>query len=235
MLTQLKTYYQSILHGFFPHHCLACGTDVLPQNQLLCLPCTQQLPHTRFFIGNTTAIEMQLAARVPFTYVGSAFYYDKTAAIHHLVEAVKYKGNKAAGIYLGKLLGASLSQSAKMQAITHLVPMPLHIKKQQKRGYNQALLIAEGVQQVWRKPIANNFVLRTVNTETQTKKDRVSRWQNMQNVFSVPHPELLAHQHILLIDDVLTTGATMEACAQAIFTAQPNCQVSIATVAYAKD
>lgn len=235
MFASLKALYNSVLHGIFPHHCMGCNTDVLPNNQLLCLPCSQQLPHTHFFQGNTTPLEMQLVARVPLTHVGSAFYYDKTGPVHTLIEAVKYRGNQAAGVYLGKLLGASLLEAAKMQGVTHLVPMPLHPKKQQQRGYNQAYLIAKGIQEIWQKPITEEFVLRSVHTATQTKKDRISRWQNMQNVFTVPAPEKLYNQHLLLVDDVLTTGATMEACAQAIFAAQPHCQVSIATVAYAKD
>jgi len=145
--------------------------------------------------------------------------------------ALKYKQHKEAGLLLGRLLGTSLAASPLYQQITTLVPLPLNEIKEQKRGYNQAAIIAEGIASIWPKEIAYKAVGRKLFTESQTTKNRISRWQNMQEVFTVTDADILTNKHVLLIDDVITTGATIESCAREIL-AVPNVTLSVAAVAY---
>ena len=144
---------------------------------------------------------------------------------------LKYKSNQQAGIYLGKRLGEQLNVSERFNDVDAIIPLPLNPKKEFKRGYNQAKIICDGIVSVWNKPIIDDAVVRTHFTETQTHQDRIHRWQNMQSVFSISHPKVLKNKHILLIDDVITTGATLEACAAAILKISGT-KLSIATVAY---
>ena len=132
---------------------------------------------------------------------------------------------------MGTLLGMQLAEAERFATVDAIVPLPLNPKKEKKRGYNQAAVIAEGIQTVWAKPVINTAVARKLFTNTQTQKGRVERWQNMQDVFEVTDAAALEGKHILLVDDVVTTGASLEACAAPML-AVPGATISIATVAY---
>jgi ComF family protein len=144
---------------------------------------------------------------------------------------LKYKGNKEVGVYLGKLLGYQLLQSNRFNDVDVLVPLPLNPRREFKRGYNQAMMICEGIAEVLQKPIASTAIIRTIFTETQTKNDRIHRWENMDGVFAVVDETNIKDKHVLLVDDIITTGATLEACGKVILEHSPKA-VSIAAVAY---
>ncbi|GEO10927.1 hypothetical protein SAE01_34230 [Segetibacter aerophilus] len=150
--------------------------------------------------------------------------------IEALVYELKYKGNKAVGLEMGKRLG-TLLLSSPYDEVDLIVPLPLNARRLKKRGYNQATILAEGIATVWDKPVVTDAVIRNVNTETQTHKGRVTRWENMDGVFAVAKPSLLQDKHILLVDDVVTTGASLEACGAEILKV-PGTKLSIATLAY---
>ncbi len=162
----------------------------------------------------------------------SEFYFSKTSVIQNLIHELKYKGNKKAGIYLGNLLGASLANSNRFLNIDMLVPLPLFAKKEFRRGFNQAEVLCEGIAQVINKPLLTKNVIRIVHTETQTKKGRVERWENVEKSFTIKEPDLLQGKHILLVDDVITTAATMEACGAEILKVNGT-KLSIAALAIA--
>jgi ComF family protein len=232
MISAVKSYLNDFAHLIYPHHCEGCGSDVLQNSQLLCSECLLQLPETGFAPIQENTVEKRFYGRLPIYSATAAFYFTKESLIQHLMHQLKYKGNKDVGIYLGKLLGHQLKQSNRFNEVEVLIPLPLNPKREFKRGYNQAMLICEGIAEVVQKPIANNAVVRTVFTETQTKNDRIHRWENMDGVFEVADEIEIKDKHVLLIDDIITTGATLEACGKVILEHHPKA-LSIASVAYA--
>ncbi len=231
MIKTLTAYLDDFAHLFFPHNCLGCHTDTLQKDALLCTACLLQLPSTGFFSKPGNTVEKIFYGRIKLRAAGSAFYFSKESVLHQVVMQLKYHGNRDAGSYLGKLCAHEIKASGRFDDIDVIIPLPLNKRKEKKRGYNQAMLIAAAIGEVIGKPVLATAVTRNVFTETQTQKDRISRWQNMEGVFDVNDPGVLENKHILLVDDVLTTGATLEACAAKILMV-PGTSLSIATVAY---
>ena len=154
--------------------------------------------------------------RLPVAAAHSEFYFAKESLIQHLIHQLKYKGNQQIGMYLGELTGNSLLDSNRFKGLDYLVPLPLYPNKERKRGYNQAAVICEGMSSVMNVPVLLNNIVRRHSTETQTKKHRTERWENVSGSFMVNDPAKLEGKNILLIDDVITTGATLEACGTVI-------------------
>ena len=148
------------------------------------------------------------------------------------MHSLKYKGNTEVGENLGKLLGHRLQKSSLYSKIDLIIPVPLHPKKEKKRGYNQSECIANGLAEVLQTPVDTNCLTRIKATDSQTKKGRYTRYENMEEVFSLVQPSAIADKHVLLVDDVITTGATLEACANALLKKGAS-QISIAAIAFA--
>ncbi len=146
---------------------------------------------------------------------------------------LKYRGKKQVGIYLGKKFGTELLQSDFFKTVQVIIPVPMHPKKQQKRGYNQSALIADGMALSMNAEVQNNNLVKVLNTTSQTKKSRYKRWENVKDVFQVRNEALLKNKHILIVDDVITTGATIEACAQRLSEIE-GVTISVASLAYAQ-
>ena len=230
MIEELKSYITHFSHLLFPHHCEGCGSDVLNNEDILCAKCFYQLPETHFFTIPDNPIEQKFYGRIDFIHAASAYYFTKDSLLQHLLFQLKYHHNKEVGFYFGRILGHLLLETPRFQDIDVLVPLPLNPKKEAARGYNQAAIICEGIAAVWNKPILKNAVIRTLFTETQTHRSRIDRWQNMQGAFEVANATALEGNHILLVDDIVTTGATLEACGAAILTTK-NTRLSFAAVA----
>lgn len=230
-MTKLSSYFNDLAHLFFPHVCEGCGTDVLNNESLLCAGCFVKLPETGFIKEPNNPVEKIFYGRLKVEAAGSAFYFTKHSLLQHLIFQLKYRGNKDVGFYLGKLLGYQLLQTNRFDDIDVIIPLPLNPRKERKRGYNQAAMIAEGIVEVWKRPIVKDAVQRLVFTETQTHKDRISRWQTMEGVFATSNEAVLKNKHVLLIDDIVTTGATLEACGEKILQVS-NTKLSIITAAY---
>ena len=164
--------------------------------------------------------------------VTACFFFSKEGKVQHLIHVLKYKGNGEAGVFLGQELGKSIKDAPLFQGIDCLIPVPLHPKREKERGYNQSMMIAQGVSEVTGVPVGANNLVRSVNTATQTHKSKEERWKNVKDIFEVRHPEQLEGKYVLLIDDVLTTGATLEACALKL-AAIPGIIISCATAACA--
>ncbi len=230
-MTAIKSYWEDFLHLFFPHTCIGCGTDVLNNEDALCTHCLTQLPETGFLSKAGNPIEKIFYGRLPVQHAGSAFYFTKDSLLQHLIIQLKYRANQTAGMYLGKILGNLLVDAQRFNDVDIIVPLPLNEKKLFTRGYNQALLLARGMAEVWQKPVVEYAIERVQFTETQTHKNRITRWQTMEGVFKVVDPALLKSKHVLLVDDIVTTGATLESCSNAVLQAE-NLRLSICTLAY---
>lgn len=217
---------------FYPHYCVGCGSDNLENDQHLCLHCVAHLPHTGFANMTMNPVEQVFEGRVPFRFAFSEFYFSKGQIVQSLIHQLKYKGNKPVGHYLGSLIGKSILQSPRLSLPDIIVPLPMFAKKEFKRGYNQATVLCEGLSAETSLPIDKNNIHRTRATETQTRKHRIERWLNVDGSFSIHDKRKFEHKHILLVDDVITTGATLEACAQMLLTV-PGVSVSFAAIAHA--
>ncbi len=231
MLQKLKSYTNAFSHLLYPHNCEGCGTDILNDDDFLCAKCYYNLPKTGFTDATDNPIEKIFYGRLTLEAAAAGYYFTKDSLLQHLIGQVKYKRHRDLGIYLGKLIGYQLKKSIRFTDVELLVPLPLNEKKEAKRGFNQATLICEGISQVWQKPIIADAVVRTVFTQSQTNKTRVARWQNMEGVFAVANAHQLQGKHILLVDDITTTGATLEACGREILQVA-NTKLSIVTVAF---
>ena len=220
------------LHLFYPHICTGCGSDLLDQSNLVCLKCLTNLPETNFagYAGNPA--EKIFVGRLSLAAAHSEYYFSKNSLIQKLIHQLKYKGNKDIGFYLGEMMGKTLLKSKRFDAVDALIPLPLYPEKERKRGYNQATVICHGIAASMNVPVIKNNILRQRYTDTQTKKHRTERWENVAGSFTVSNAIQLAGKHVLLVDDVVTTGATLEACGS-IIAAIDNVSLSIATLAYA--
>jgi ComF family protein len=230
MISTIQSYLNDFAHLIFPHCCEGCGSDILEAHHLLCSACILKLPETNFIFKPNNPIEKIFYGRLNLTSAGAAFYFTKDSLMQHLMHELKYKNNKDIAIYLGKLLGIQLLQSGRFDSVDVLVPLPLNPKREAKRGYNQAEMICRGISEVMNITIEKKAVQRSVFTQTQTNQNRISRWQNMDGVFTIDNIAALQNKHVLLVDDIVTTGATLEACGNRII---KNCNavLSIATVA----
>ena len=227
----IKSIKDSLLHLVFPEVCAGCGSDLISNDNKLCLLCHDTLPQTSFHLHGNNPIEKLFWGRLPVRYATAQYYFTKESLVQRLMHRFKYKGDKDLGLFLGRLIGYQLEETNRFKEIDVLVPLPLFPSKERKRGYNQATLLCEGISEVLQKTVLKNAVIRTVYTESQTKKSRVERWQNMEGRFQLADEAAIKGKHVLLIDDVITTGATLEACGQELLKGE-NVTLSIATLCF---
>ena len=230
-LPKLSTWIDPIFWLYFPKYCPACGRPLRLFGANICGRCSQNLPETHFFEAPGNPIEKIFYGRLPMSAGAAAWYFHKNSALQSLLFQLKYKSNEDVGLFIGKQMGALLAASDRFATIDALVPVPLHPQALSKRGFNQAALICEGIGQVWHKPVLRSAITRTKHTNTQTKQSRAVRWENMENAFSIKEHTSIIGKHLLLIDDVITTGATIEACGKTLLSVK-NVKVSVAAAAY---
>jgi ComF family protein len=217
---------------FFPRICYSCENTLLKHEEVLCSYCLHQLPKTKFEAAEDNPIVRIFWGRVNINHASSMYYFSKGGKIQHLMHQLKYKGKKEIGLYLGKLYGESLQKSLFYKSVDVIIPVPLHPKRLRKRGYNQSEMFARGLSESFVKPFDVKTLVRTYASQTQTKKSRFKRWENVKEIFALKNHQHLTNKHILLVDDVVTTGATLDACA-AMLLKIPGVKISIATIACA--
>lgn len=228
----LKRIFQNTIHLLYPHICTGCGSDILLKENLLCARCLGNLPATGFAAHPNNPVEEIFWGRINLKAAHSEFYFDKDGLVQHLVHQLKYKNNESIGLYLGQMMGKTLLCSKRFENIDGLIPLPLYPEKERKRGYNQAAIICKGMSQVMNIAVITNKLLRQRYTETQTKKHRTERWENVEGSFIVKDGNILKGKHLLLVDDVVTTGATLEAAGMVLLKV-PDVSLSIATLTIA--
>jgi len=230
-LPKISTWIDPIFWLYFPKNCPACGRPLRLFGANICGRCSQNLPETHFFEAPGNPIEKIFYGRLPIHAGAAAWYFHKNSALQALLFQLKYKFNEDVGLFIGKQMGALLAAPERFATIDALVPVPLHPQALSKRGFNQAALICEGIGQVWHKPVLRSAITRTKHTNTQTKQSRAVRWENMENAFSIKEHTSITGKHLLLIDDVITTGATIEACGKTLLSVK-DVKVSVAAAAY---
>lgn len=229
----LRTYLADFVALFFPELCHACGESLVTGEELICTDCLYNLPYTNFHQQPDNVVARQFWGKVKIEAAYALFYFSKGGKVQQLMHQFKYKNTPLIGNKLGNLAGRQLNQSKAFQYVDAVIPVPLHKSRLRKRGYNQSACFAQGLAETLNTKVIINNLIRVKATETQTHKSRFERSVNMQDVFMVDNPDELTDKHVLLVDDVVTTGATLEACAAALLTV-PGLQLSIATIAYAE-
>ena len=223
---------KDILHLIYPELCAACGQALMEDEQYICLQCRFSLPKTHFHKEEGNPVEKVFWGRVPIYSAASYLYFTKQSRVQELLHNIKYRGIKEAAALIGNWYGDELKKYPHYQADA-IIPVPLHKAKLKKRGYNQAEWFAKGLAQASGIMLDTDSLQRIRHSDTQTKKGRFKRWENVAEIFRYEEKKECAYNHILLVDDVITTGATLEACAQSILTVNCNTKISIITLAFA--
>ncbi|HMK24680.1 MAG TPA: phosphoribosyltransferase family protein [Chitinophagaceae bacterium] len=230
-MIQLKEIKDSFLHLLFPHVCTGCGSDILNEESVLCMRCMDAMPETNFEIHPNNPVEKTFWGRLPLVGATAQFYFTKESLMQQLMHQFKYKRNKELGLQLGRIMGDQIKRSGRFEA-TALVPLPLFPAKEKRRGYNQATVLCEGMAETMNIPVLDKAIIRPQHTETQTKKGRIERWKNMEGKFILSDPGAIRNKHLLLVDDVVTTGATLEACGNELLKTE-GVRLSVATLCVA--
>ncbi|HNW50054.1 MAG TPA: ComF family protein [Prolixibacteraceae bacterium] len=229
MLKQLVNDFSSLI---YPNLCIGCGRGLVTGENYICYHCLVGMPRTYFHLVKGNPLEQIFWGRVPIEKATSWFFYRKGSDYQHFLHHLKYKGLREIGVEMGRNFGAELVATNYFGDVDLMVPVPLHPKKEKQRGYNQSVAIAEGLSQHLNVPIDNGVLIRQHYSETQTKKGRFERWENVSDLFGLTHDEYFAGKHVLLVDDVVTTGSTLEACARKILECN-GAKVSVVTLGFA--
>lgn len=218
----------------FPLSCCVCGEPLVEGEPGICARCLMRLPLAMVPSSPDNYVSRRVAGRVPAMHATSLLLFQHGNATQTILHQIKYRNNQPLALTMGRQMGLLLSADSQFGDIDMLVPVPLHRRKQKIRGYNQSMLLCKGIAQTFPRDISDGDIVRTRYTQTQTRKTRLQRVDNMSGVFSVANPEAFRNKHILLVDDVITTGATLDACWQA-FKGITGVSVSIASLAIAGD
>ncbi len=216
----------------YPSLCVVCGRNLYRNESLICTHCLYHIPKTNFHFLKDNPVSRLFWGRVPVESAASYYFFEKGSRFRALIHKTKYRGQKELGFELGRIYGAELRLSRLYNRVDLILPVPLHPRKKRKRGYNQSEWIAMGIAESMGKPIDTSSLFRAVDTPSQTKKNRYERWKNVEDIFGINHPDKLINQHILLVDDVVTTGSTLEACARVVLQVEGT-KVSCITLAMA--
>ena len=221
---------RELIHLFYPRLCIACNGSLLRNENFLCTSCLFHLPQTHFHSLPNNPLAKVFWGRIPIEQAIAFLYFKKGNAVQHILHEIKYKNNTELAEFMGSYYGSILKNySLHWDAVAAI---PLHRTKLKKRGYNQSALIAKGLAETLGVSDLSSLLVRLKATETQTRKHRFERWENVEEVFTIKQPEMFTGKHILLVDDVVTTGATLEACGKIILEA-PGSKLSVAAIAFA--
>ena len=232
-MNALFSYFGDFLHLFFPELCAGCSTSLVKNESVICTSCLYHLPYTHFHKDRENPVIRQMTGRLPLVFADAFLYFNKGSRVQNLIHELKYNNRPEVGYRLGELYGLTLKEYGGWEVADIIIPVPLHQRKLRRRGYNQAEKIADGLSAATKVPAKTKILMRTSDTSSQTRKSRFERYENMKNAFSVSCPGEIEGKHILLVDDVITTGATIEGCAQAALSV-PGTIVSIPAIAYAE-
>lgn len=201
---------KSFIDLIYPNICPGCGSSMPNKQTSICVSCWGSLPRTYQYKNKQNHTAKLFWGRYPLEHAFSTFKYDKKGIVQNIIHDLKYRDNTKAGEDLGKEIGKELLEIN--LDVDVIIPVPLHPLKLQKRGYNQSYAIALGIQEIIKKPVDIDTLIRVVNTDSQTRKSKFERYENVHEIFDITNNECLKGLHVLLVDDVITTGSTLEGC-----------------------
>ena len=232
MKNTVKYWFGPLFHLFFPRCCAVCGASLIEGEDTICTHCNIDMPRTNYHKMKDNPVERMFWGKFPLERATSYFFYRKGSDFRRILHQLKYGGRKELGAVMGRCMAAELLPTGFFEDVDVVIPAPLHPRKQRACGYNQSEWIARGVSAVTGIPVDTESILRKKNTETQTRKSVFERRDNVEGIFELQHPETLAGKHILIVDDVLTTGSTTLACASCLVNVE-GIRISILTLATA--
>lgn len=225
---------KDFVHLFYPKICVSCSAFLLKEEEVLCSFCLSDLPFMNIKNYENNKVAALFFGRVPIKKAVSFMYFRKHGVSQKLIHALKYKGNEKIGHFLGYWFGNQLKNNNVFKDVDCIIPVPLHPKKEKKRGYNQLTKFGMALSETLNIPYKTTFLQRVSTSQTQTLKDRLERFKNTSTQFYAINTNDLKGKHILLIDDVITTGATLEACCKELLKTE-NITISIATITYSEE
>ena len=223
-----------LVNLFFPRQCMLCGTPLVKDEQYICLTCFCDLSKTNYHFNKRNPAWNLFSGYMQVNEVTSYLFFEKDGTTQQLIHSLKYHGNKELAIWLSRIAAAELKAVGFYASIDTILPVPLHPKKEKRRGYNQSEWIAKGFSSIYGCPIDNKRIKRIADTKTQTRKSIYERHVNVEKIFEITNPDQLFGKHILLIDDVITTGATVSSCIETLLTV-PEIKISIFSLSIARE
>jgi ComF family protein len=231
-VSYLYDFWDDVISLLFPRLCYACGNHLLRNESLICTECYILIPRTNFHEDNNNPVAQLFWGRCLIEKAAAFSYYNKGSRIRNLIHNLKYKGVQEVGYEMGRIYGLSLKDSGFTGDIDVIIPVPLHPSKKRARGFNQSELISSGISDASMLPVDVSSLARISVSATQTKRSRYDRWTNVEGIFRVTDPGAIADKHILLVDDVITTGSTVESCTNELRGIE-GVRVSVVSLAYA--
>ncbi len=230
-MTTISRYLKDFVHLIYPETCLVCDRELTSDERHLCSLCDAGLTETSFHLYEEASdFDKLFWGRVPVSNTFALYFFQKKSVIQTLMFQLKYKDSASIGTIFGKRIGKRLQTTPRYSGIEVLLPVPLHPKKQFIRGYNQSAALAEGITESTGIPTNSSLLKRNTNNSSQTRKGRFQRWDNVVSIFSV-QPEIAQYKHVAIVDDVITTGSTVEALILSIREQAPDIQISVITLA----
>lgn len=208
----VKAWCDALVHVFYPSMCYGCNNELIQGDQFICINCQTELGRTAFESIRNNPVEKLFWGRADIQFAASTFYYIDKTPLQQIIHQIKYRQEKELGNHMGEIMGINGSGLFNAFETDLSIPMPLHPKKEYQRGYNQATLLCEGIFKQTGIPYNEKVLARNENTRTQTKKSRIERWDNVASVFDVCEPSIIKDKNVVVVDDVITTGASTEAC-----------------------
>ncbi len=230
----VRRYLDSVAHLFWPELCYICRQEQPVPGDLSCIRCERELPYCRFPDPADNLLADRLTGRMEMCYGSALLFFREDGPVQTLLHQLKYQGRREIGTLLGRRHGQEWGELVAEDLPDAIVPVPLHPRRQRSRGYNQSACYAEGLSRSTGIPVLDKALVRTRYTTTQTHKSRSDRLRNVSEAFALPDPDHLIGKHLLIADDVFTSGATIEACAAQLLSV-PGVRISVSAIAVADD
>jgi len=224
--------FKSLLHLFFPPTCAGCKTILIANENVICTSCRHEMPLTQHHLNPENDAYKKFYGRIPVEHVSALVYFHKKGIVQELIHSLKYRGQEAIGTVLGEWYAEELKNIPVLSTVDTIIPVPLHLKKLRERGYNQVTDFGNALAKSLQIPVNTSILFRQVYSKTQSQKNRLGRTEGIDTIFDVSFDEKDHNKHFLLIDDVITTGATLEVCAKALLKI-PGTKISIVCMAMA--
>lgn len=222
-----------VIDLFLPALCPGCGQYLSAGEKELCIRCLSALPETGFYLNRNNPLSERLQGRFEFEQAVACYYFHKSSVIQNIIHRFKYKNDKTAAFFMGRQMGKLLKTATAFSLPDAIIPVPLHPHKQKKRGYNQSEILGKGMAEILNIPVYPGLLKRNMQTQTQTRLNAIDRWQNVGKAFRLSQKRIPRANHLLLVDDVITSGATVEACARTLATIK-DIKISIAALSMAE-